>query len=93
MGISNLNNVHLTDEQITAINEALTQLEGALEVLKVNLTSEDRNRYGRVNEQNKLFINKVNEFALSQPQLRSIDVNWDEFIIRKIKSKEKKPMK
>ncbi|VEJ18093.1 hypothetical protein [Capnocytophaga canimorsus] len=87
MGISNLNNVHLTDEQITAINEALTQLEGALEVLKVNLTSEDRNRYGRVNEQNKLFINKVNEFALSQPQLRSIDVNWDEFF-RDFKSRQ-----
>ncbi|MFJ1379913.1 hypothetical protein [Capnocytophaga canimorsus] len=87
MGISNLNNVHLTDEQITAINESLTQLEGALEVLKVNLTSEDRNRYGRVNEQNKLFINKVNEFALSQPQLRSIDVNWDEFF-RDFKSRQ-----
>lgn len=87
MGISNLNNVHLTDEQITAINEALTQLEGVLEVLKVNLTSEDRNRYGRVNEQNKLFINKVNEFALSQPQLRSIDVNWDEFF-RDFKSRQ-----
>ncbi|MDO5104303.1 hypothetical protein [Capnocytophaga sp.] len=79
MGISNLNNVHLTDEQITAANAALAQLEQALEVLKVNLTSDDRNRYGRVNEQNKLFINKVNDFALSQPQLRSIDVDWDEF--------------
>lgn len=80
MSISNLNNVHLTQEQITAVNEALADLEKALEVLKVNLTSDDCNKYGRrVNEQNKLFINKVNEYATSQPQLRSIDVDWDEF--------------
>ncbi|WP_404812608.1 hypothetical protein ACIRNY_03635 [Capnocytophaga canimorsus] len=79
MSISNLNNVHLTDEQVTAVNQALTALEKALDMLKVNLTSDDRNKYGRVNEQNKLFINKVNEYALSQPQLRSIDVEWDEF--------------
>lgn len=79
MSIANLNNVHLTEEQITAVNNALQALEQALEVLKVNLTSDDRNKYGRVNEQNKLFVNKVNEYAISQPQLRSIDVDWDEF--------------
>lgn len=79
MSISNLNNVHLTDEQITAVNEALKTLEKALEPIKVNLTPEDRLRFGRVNEQNKLLINKVNEFATSHPDLRSIDVDWDEF--------------
>ncbi|GIM58954.1 hypothetical protein [Capnocytophaga canimorsus] len=80
MSINNLNNVHLTDEQITAVNEALTQLEQALQLINVNLTAEDRNRYGRVNEQNKLFINKVNDFAHSQPELRSPDVDWVEFV-------------
>lgn len=79
MGISNLNNVHLTDEQAQAVTNALTALENALQVLQHNLTPEDRNRYGRVNEQNKLLINKVAEFAKSQPTLRSIDVEWEEF--------------
>lgn len=32
-----------------------------------------------MNEQNKLFINKVNDMAITQPNLRSIDVDWEEF--------------
>lgn len=79
MSISNLNNVHLTDEQITAINQAMEALEKALAPLQINLTPEARHRYGRVNEQNKLFINRVNDFASLQPQLKSPDVDWDEF--------------
>lgn len=79
MALSNLNNQHLSQEQITALNEALASLEEALKPLNINLTPEDRNKYGRVNEQNKLFINKVNDIAVSQPSLRSIDVDWEEF--------------
>ncbi|MDO4225172.1 MAG: hypothetical protein Q4C75_04710 [Bergeyella zoohelcum] len=79
MSINNLNNSHLTAEQITAINQALTTLETAMNGLNVNLTAEDRHRYGRVNEQNKLFINKVNDFATAQPELRVPDVDWAEF--------------
>ena len=77
MSISNLNNVHLSDTQIQAIKQAVTELDNAMQLLQVNLTPEDRNRYGRVNEQNKLFINKVNDMAITQPNLRSIDVDWE----------------
>lgn len=62
-----------------AIEEALKNLEQSMEPLKVNLTAEERIKYGRVNEQNKLFINKVNDFAISQPNLKSPDVNWEDF--------------
>ncbi|AMD85401.1 hypothetical protein SAMN05444369_11064 [Capnocytophaga haemolytica] len=79
MSIFNLNNLHLTKEQIDAIDLALTNLEKALEPVNINLTSEDRKKYGRVNEQNKLFILKVLEYAKSQPTLRTSDVNWEEF--------------
>lgn len=79
MSIDNLNNVHLTDPQMNAVNQALTSLENALNLLKVNLTAEERNKYGRVNEQNKLFINKIHDFATSQPSLKSPDVDWAEF--------------
>lgn len=79
MSISNLNNVHLTEEQVRSITETLAQLETALQPLQVNLTADDRNRYGRVNEQNKLFIHKVNDFLQTQPSLKSPDVDWEEF--------------
>ncbi len=79
MNINNLNNQHLSDEQIKVINDALAQLETALKPLNINLTPEDRHRYGRVNEQNKLFINKINDFAHAQPELKSPDVDWVEF--------------
>lgn len=87
MSLTNLNNVHLTDEQTQAVNDALAALETALQAFQHNLTPEDRNRYGRVNEQNKLLINKVAEFAQTQPNLRSIDVDWDEFF-RDLKSRQ-----
>lgn len=79
MSINNLNQQHLTQEQVKAISDALTQLETALQPLQINLTAEDRSRYGRVNEQNKLFINKIYDFAQEEPQLRSPDVDWEEF--------------
>ena len=34
---------------------------------------------GSISEQNKLFVNKVNDYAANQPALKSPDVDWDEF--------------
>ncbi len=87
MSISNLNNRHLTTEQKDAVLKVLAELEQNLAVLNINLTPEDRHKYGRVNEQNKLFINKVHNYAQGQPNLRSFDVDWDEFE-RDFKSRE-----
>ena len=79
MSISNLNNAHLNDTQIHAIKQAVVALDNAMQLLQVNLTPEDRNRYGRVNEQNKLFINKIYDYIMNNPDLCSRDVNWEEF--------------
>ena len=79
MSVNNLNNNHLTEAEINAILNALNDLERAMEPLNINLTPEDRNKYGRVDEQNKLFINKVHDFATQQTNLRTMDVDWDEF--------------
>ena len=79
MSISNLNNVHLNDTQIHAIKQAVVALDNAMQLLQVNLTPEDRNRYGRVNEQNKLFINKIYDYIMNNPDLCSRDGNWEEF--------------
>ena len=43
------------------------------------LTEEERVRYGSINEQNKLLVNRVNDYRQNQPNLSSPDVNWDEF--------------
>jgi hypothetical protein len=79
MAITNLNNTHLTAAQVTDAQNALTQLETALQVINVNLSAEDRQKYGSINEQNKLFVNKVYDFNESQPTLSSPDVDWEEF--------------
>ncbi|MDR2148794.1 MAG: hypothetical protein LBE91_20325 [Tannerella sp.] len=59
MPLTNLNNLHLSASQLSAAQSALTQLETALSVVNVNLTAEDRRRYGSINEQHKLFVNKI----------------------------------
>lgn len=79
MALSNLNNEHLNDPQINAIRQAVTALEGAMQVFQVNLTPEERSRYGSVNEQNKLFINKILDYATNNPDICSREVDWEEF--------------
>jgi len=79
MPITNLDNVHLAAEQLTAVQDALTQLETALALINVNLTPDDRRKYGSINEQNKLFVNKVNDYNTSQSALSSSEVDWAEF--------------
>ncbi len=64
---------------ITAINTALATIETAITGKTVNLTSEERQRYGSINEQNKLLVNKINDYRISHPQLNSPQVDWTEF--------------
>lgn len=77
--LNDFNNTHLTEEQMAAVSQALADLETALKPLTINLSAEERSKYGRVNEQNKLFVNKVYDFAKSREGLRSPDVDWAEF--------------
>lgn len=79
MPITNLNNTHLTAAQVTAINTALTNLETALASITTQLTPEERQQYGSVNEQNKLFVNKVKDYNDTQPTLSDPSLPWPEF--------------
>lgn len=79
MAITNLNNQHLSAAEITTAKEALSALETALSPINVTLTSEDRQKYGSINEQNKLFVNKVNDYHQNQSQLGTTQVDWSEF--------------
>lgn len=79
MALTNLNNNHLAAANVTAAKTALTQLETALATINANLTAEDRQKYGSINEQNKLFVNKVYDFNLNQSNLSTAQVTWAEF--------------
>ena len=79
MSITNLNNTHLTTAQATSGTTALTTLETALAIININLSAEDRQRYGSINEQNKLLVNKTMDYHNNQPALQTPHVNWAEF--------------
>lgn len=79
MPLTNLNSTHLTAEQLEAAQAAFTSLETALAMITISLSPEDRQKYGSINEQNKLLVNKVSDFRKNQPALSSSDVDWEEF--------------
>ena len=67
MPFSNFENRHFTATEKTSINTALTNLETLLANKLANLSPEERQRYGSVNEQNKLIINKVKTTVIRNP--------------------------
>jgi len=79
MAITNLNNNHLTPAQVTAATAAITALETELAVININLLAEERQRYGSINEQNKLLVNKTMDYHNTQPALDTPHVDWAEF--------------
>ncbi|PWA06426.1 hypothetical protein [Flavobacterium psychrotolerans] len=79
MPFENLNNVHYTVAEKTAVATSLTALETALTAKLRNLSADERKKYGSINEQNKLIVNKSRDFRNNQPTLSSPDVDWVEF--------------
>ena len=75
MGLTNLNSTHLSSAKITAAQDAIATLETALAEITINLSPEDRRRYGSI----KLFVNKVYDYNQNQSNLGSPEVDWDEF--------------
>ena len=79
MPLENLNGLHYTAAEKTAVGTSLTAIETALAMKFKNLSAEERSKYGSVQEQNKLIINKVKDFRNNQPTLSSPDIDWTEF--------------
>lgn len=80
MPIENLAKTHFTSDQKEGINAAIDQIFDLLKDIAVQLTPKERSKYGKVGEQGKLLINKVKDFQEWQPELRSPDVDWVEFL-------------
>lgn len=80
MPFTNFDSRHFTAAEKTSINTTVASLESSLSLKLANLTAQERQQYGSVNEQNKLIIQKVKDFRESQPNLCSPDVDWTEFL-------------
>lgn len=79
MSFTNFDSRHFSDAEKTAVNATLASLELVFSEKVANLSANERQQYGSVNEQNKLIINKVKGFNDSQSTLSSPDIVWSEF--------------
>ncbi|CAM3846799.1 MULTISPECIES: hypothetical protein [Flavobacterium] len=79
MSLNNLGVYHITPQQKEAIDNALNTIVENLSAVTQNLSAEDRQKFGSVNEINKLLINKCREFQQNQTTLATPDVDWVEF--------------
>jgi hypothetical protein len=77
--MKNIIQSQLSEADRTKISDWITDLETALAGKTGVLDEKERSRYGSVNEQNKLVVNKAREYHLNQPALSAPDVDWTEF--------------
>ncbi len=79
MPFSNIIQTHITDAQIVQLDAAIKNIEDVVSQLTLNLSPDERNRFGSINEQNKLLANKIFDYHQTNPDLQSPDVDWNEF--------------
>ncbi len=70
---------HFSAANQTLFNKIMDDMEALLQPNLQNLSEEENNKYGSINEQNKLLVNKVSDYRNTQPALSSPDVDWKEF--------------
>jgi hypothetical protein len=68
MALDNLISVSFTADELSQIDEALQAVENVLYKKTINLTPDERKQYGRIAEQNKLFVNKAKVYMEQFPQ-------------------------
>ncbi|WP_223605695.1 hypothetical protein [Chryseobacterium sp. OSA05B] len=62
MALDNLISLSFSSEELASIDQALQAIQTALLGKTINLTPEQRQQYGRIAEQNKLFVNKAKSY-------------------------------
>lgn len=76
---ANLMSVVFTAEELTQLDEAIGKIEQLLVGKTRNLSLEERQQFGRIAEQNKLFVNKVKDYMEEYPQYIPPFVDKPEF--------------
>ncbi len=79
MPFQDMKNDHVPDLDRTQTISLIDQIDALLAPYLQNLSEEENTQIGSISEQNKLFVNKVNDFHQVQPALDSPDVDWPEF--------------
>jgi len=69
----------LTDAELTTIRTSMNAIKAILAPKFVNLEPEDRQKFGSINEKNKLVINKVKDYRDNMPSLSNPDIDWIAF--------------
>lgn len=77
--MKNLIENQLTPAIQTAVDAAINELETLFENKLSALTEDERVRYGSINEQNKLLVNKVRDYRQNNANLSAPDIDWTQF--------------
>jgi len=62
MALENLISVEFTNSELEKLDDAISMIESVLQGKTINLTPEQRQQYGSIAEQNKLFVNKAKNY-------------------------------
>ncbi len=68
MALENLISISFTEQELAQLDMAIATLENVLQGKTINLTPEQRQQYGSIAEQNKLFVNKAKSYMEQYPQ-------------------------
>lgn len=79
MALTNLMNVSFTEAELATLNQAIQSISGVLNGKVVNLTPDQRQQYGSINEENKLLVNKVKDSEANFPEFHPSWLDKDEF--------------
>lgn len=69
MALENLISISFTPAELTALDNALTAIEGTVAGKVINLTPEERSQYGRVSNRTENWIDKVMGYMDANPAL------------------------
>lgn len=68
MALENLISVEFTNAELAQLDTAFSTIDTVLQGKTINLTPEQRQQYGSIAEQNKLFVNKAKSYMEQYPQ-------------------------
>lgn len=78
MPVTNLNGEHFSQEEKAEVEKHWESILRVLRSKGRNLSPEERKKYGSVNEENKLVVQKVIDYHTNQPHLSSPEVDYKE---------------
>jgi hypothetical protein len=79
MANQNVIEEHFSPADQVAWDAAVLVLRNIVQSRLRELSEEENQRYGTIDEKNKLVVEKINDYRDTQPQLSSGDVDWVEF--------------